>query len=433
MFEVSYAFIVLFQTFIIYIYFENALTPKKKTARFLLSFLAVWGITLGLSFLELPALNLIIFVVTTVFIACFNYRIKIRSGIFHAIILTLFMMGTEFLILIVSIPYLNISFDDHRYLIGQAVVSKLLFFATIYFTIKIRKNKREEDLESLFVLLSLSVAPISSIVFLMFVYNALSYQEDHFVTVGLSIGAILLMLSNMVVFFVYELTRQTHIKFTQLRLEQQRERISTEYYELLLEKHENHKILIHDINRHLCAIQTMANTATPAEIEQYATALCGEFDVNEIITYNGNKYVDVIINRYAQSCKSKGIEFQTEVQGISLDFMGDMDITALMDNLLENAMEAVLKADEKHICLSFHKENENFVVVNTQNSCNHEPRVCNGKILSSKKDKQAHGIGIKSIRRIAAKYNGNADWRYCNETAVFEMVVVLDSSISRAF
>jgi sensor histidine kinase regulating citrate/malate metabolism len=243
------------------------------------------------------------------------------------------------------------------------------------------------------------------------------------VSIGLSIGTISLLLSNIIVFFVYELTRRTQAKFTQIQLEQQRERISTEYYELLLEKQENQKILVHDIKRHLQHIQ---NIAQQAEVQQYTAMLCGEFGLSDVIAYSGNKYVDVIINRYAQSCKSKGIDLEADMQGVSLDFMSDMDITALFDNLLENAFEAASKTDNGYVRLFFCRENENYVVINTQNSCAHVPIVKGGRILSSKRSGQTHGIGLKSIYRIANKYNGSVEWQYCDERKTFDVVVVLE-------
>lgn len=427
---ISYAFIYLFQAFILYIYFENTLTEKKKPAFYILLTLAVWAAQYGVSFFELPILNITTFIATIFLVAYLGYGAKIRSCVFHVCILTFFMMGTEFLMMIASVSILNVDFGAHRQLIAQASISKLLFFVSTYFASKIRK-KHAVDLESIPILLSLSVFPVASILFLLFVYDALSSQESHPITIGLSIGTVLLLLSNMVVFFIYEITRRTHIKNIQLQLEQQREKISAEYYELLFEKQESQKILIHDVKRHLQAIHTMAATAKPAEIERYTAELCREFGLSDAIAYSGNRYVDVIINRYVQACKAKSIAFETDVCDTSLDFMSDTDITALLDNLLENAVEAVEPASKKHIILSLYDYNQNYVVIKTQNSCDNAPRVRNGKILSSKKDVQAHGIGLKSIYRIAAKYNGVVEWKYCAETAVFEIVVIMDKSMER--
>jgi len=433
---ISYAFIFLFEVFVIFIYFENALSTRKKALSYNALFAVAWAVQFGVSFIHLPILNLIAFAVTTFVIAYFCYGAKARSCIFHISMLTVFMLGTELFAVYFSTLIMKIPLDPFEngvvVHIMQAVLSKLLFFLAAYLATKARK-KHGHDLESIPILLSLSVVPFSSIVFLyILVYWAFANPMDQIITMWFIIGTMLLLLTNAIVFFIYELTRRTHIQFTQLQLEKQREKISAEYYELLLKKHEDHKILIHDIKRHLQAIQEMAARAGQHEIQQYTSTLCGEFGLSTVITYSGNKYVDVIINRYVHVCETNGFSFESDVRGVSLDFMEDMDITALLDNLLENAVEAVAQAKQKQIILSFYEQNDNFVVIKTQNSCDHMPRVKNGKIISSKKDEQAHGIGLKSIRRIAAKYNGNVEWRYYEETETFEMVIVMNRTYGRA-
>jgi len=427
---ISYALIFLFEIFVIYMYFDNALASRKKVFFCNALFVVSWVAQYGISFLQSPILNLIAFAVTTFLIAFLCYDAKIGSCIFHICMLTLFMLGTEIFTIYFSTLIMKVPLDPYKngavVHIMQAVLSKLLFFLATYLAVKVRK-KHKNDLESIPILLSLSLVPLSSIAFLRILEHwAVSNPMDKSTTIWFYIGTILLLLINAIVFSVYELTRRTHIKFTELQLEKQKEKISTEYYELLLKKHESYKILAHDFKRHLQAIQKMAAEAGQADIQQYTASLCGEFGLTDVITYSGNKYVDVIINRYANDCKTFDIAFETDVRGVSLDFMDDIDITALLDNLLENAVEAAMQTKKKQIILSFYEQNDNIVVIKTQNSCDKKPSVKNGKIVSTKQDRHTHGIGLKSIRRIAAKYNGDAEWRYYEETETFEMVIVMD-------
>lgn len=432
----SYALIFLFETFVLFFYFENALASRKKTLAYNALFAVAWAVQFGVSFLHVPTLNMAAFAVMTFLIAFLCYGAKIRACIFHVGMLTLFMLGTELLSVYLSSLTIKTPLDPYEisavFAVMQAVLSKLLFFIAAYLAAKFRR-KHEGDLESVPILLALSIVPFSSVVFLhVLIYWAISNPINQATTIWFSVGTALLLLTNAVVFLVYELTRRTHIQFTQLQLEKQKEKISAEYYELLLRKHESYKILVHDIKRHLQAMQEMAAESGQEEIQQYTAALCGEFGLNDVITYSGNKYVDVIINRYALDCKTLGIALETDVRGVSFDFMDDMDITALLDNLLENAVEAAVQANEKQISLAFYEQNDNFVVIKTQNSCAQAPREKNGKLLSTKNDGQAHGIGLESIRRIAAKHKGNVKWRYYAEVAVFEMVIVMNKRHGKA-
>ncbi|MCL2445187.1 MAG: GHKL domain-containing protein [Oscillospiraceae bacterium] len=427
---ISYGVILLFQLFVIFIYFENALPEKKKTLFHYFVFIMAWAISLSTTLLWLPLVNLFAFILTVFFIGLLCYGAKIRSCIFHVFTLSAFLTATEFLVLSLSTLLFSIDLASHRYddltFMLQAALSKLLFFIVAYLAVKIRK-KHERDLVSISILLALSLVPLLSIAFLAFLYQHIftaSYDYPFNTFLWISMGIALISIANMIIFFVYELTRRTHAKYTQIQLEQQREKISMEYYELLLERQESQKILIHDINKHLQTIQHIETAS--AEVRQYAASLSGEFGLRDAVAYSGNKYVDVIINRYAQACKENNIDFQVDIQGVSLTFMSDIDTTALLDNLLENAFEAAAQASTKKIRLSLHKGNQNYIVIQTQNSCNRAPRVHNGKIFSSKKNAQAHGIGLKSIHRIAVKYNGVVEWEYFEDIFTFEMIVALE-------
>ncbi len=89
---------------------------------------------------------------------------------------------------------------------------------------------------------------------------------------------------------------------------------------------------------------------------------------------------------------------------VSLEFMDDLDVTAIFANLWDNAIEACRKvSDSKYINIQIGKLN-NFIFISMENSCNGK-LIPNGKYFES--TKMAHeGIGISSIKKSVEKYNG---------------------------
>ena len=62
------------------------------------------------------------------------------------------------------------------------------------------------------------------------------------------------------------------------------------------------------------------------------------------------------------------------------------------------------------------KNNSNLTLISIINTCNNAPSFDdNGFPASSKKDKQKHGLGLKSVNRIANKYNGSIKMYYENQ------------------
>ena len=121
--------------------------------------------------------------------------------------------------------------------------------------------------------------------------------------------------------------------------------------------------------------------------------------------------LDVILTNKSLQCRKSGITFKAMVDGNILTFMHVKDICALFGNLLDNAIEAtqqIASQDNKLITLSV-KQKNNFVVVECINCCEQQVAIHAGEDLpkTTKNDKQNHGFGLKSIRRIAEKYNGS--------------------------
>lgn len=81
------------------------------------------------------------------------------------------------------------------------------------------------------------------------------------------------------------------------------------------------------------------------------------------------------------------------------------DLTTLMGNILQNAVEAAVKADIPKIRVELveHKK-EIFIVVS--NSVVNRINAKTDFFMTSKKDKENHGFGLKNIIAAVAKYHG---------------------------
>jgi len=94
----------------------------------------------------------------------------------------------------------------------------------------------------------------------------------------------------------------------------------------------------------------------------------------------------------------------------------EFDISIILSNLLDNAIEACVRMREKqpdakaYITIrSFKAKNMYFIEI--ENSFDgvalfHKE---SGLPISTKKDKEVHGIGLKNIRKCAVKYGGDLD------------------------
>ena len=81
----------------------------------------------------------------------------------------------------------------------------------------------------------------------------------------------------------------------------------------------------------------------------------------------GNKVLDTILTSKSTHCQRHGIELKFMGEGHLLNFMEDMDISALFGNMLDNAIESVVKIkDRQKRLISLHViQDKQFIRIRT--------------------------------------------------------------------
>lgn len=108
--------------------------------------------------------------------------------------------------------------------------------------------------------------------------------------------------------------------------------------------------------------------------------------------------------------------------------MSSTDIYSFFENSLDNAIEAVLKANKEDRTIIINVVTKgSFVVVHIENYCIQDVKFENG-LPQTNKDKTFHGYGIKSIARVVKKYNGSLAFRLENNIFSLNALFPLDNS-----
>lgn len=423
---ICYLFIYISEAFISFYYFGSKYKSKVNNRTLFFIYALIGLISFIVSRIDnIPLLNAIMFIASNFLLLTFCYSTNIKSRIYNTIILTATMIASETIVMNIMTILFDANLYDvsHNtfYLIMLSALSKLLYFFAIYLFAKF--TTREKEQESHILPIFLSILPISSVIWMISTYYlTLVYNLSEFLKNTLSFCNILILLSNIVVFFVYEQTLKTNRLYTELLLTKQKEQNISDYYKLLKEQNDNSKILIHDITKHLNSIKMLSNDSS-VDIKEYISHIVEDFNIMNPIDYCNNSLLNLITNRYSIICKSENINFDINIQNAKIDFMSEPDITALFDNILENAVESARQTLEKFINFSIDIRNTNFVVITLSNSSNKKPLMKNGKIISSKNDSTMHGIGTKSIKRVIKKYDGIINMNYLEKEKTFKTTI----------
>lgn len=161
-------------------------------------------------------------------------------------------------------------------------------------------------------------------------------------------------------------------------------------------------IKCHDMKHQISHITSTTNPDAIRELEQIIS-------VYDSSLQTGNEILDVCLMEKKLLCEKNSIKLDCIANGQCLSFMQPSDLFSLFGNALDNAMEAVCKLDdvEKRIIFVNVKEELGMAIIHVENNYTGELIMADGIPRTSKDDEFYHGYGVKSIRMVVEKYDGN--------------------------
>ncbi len=425
-----YVIIYLVEAFILWLYCNDLFIPKYTVRQTVFCLSALYSMLFCLSMLNIYALNAAAFLLTTFIFIYFLYDTKISTAIFHTGVITIAMGFGEILSLSLFPDFARNFYEarsDTNLLIICIFLNKLIYFFIVYILSHLPitlKNKKTTGNRG-----SLVLVPIPLVAFfVMFTLYIIYFTADFpvFLNKMMSICSILLLVLNLLTWFFFSYSQKRNQDFIELQLRLLRENDTAEYYKMLSIQNENRNILIHNIRGHLYAIAAIAEQNHQPEILDYINNLIqtSSLQTSASLQLCRNDTLNAILCRYKELCKEKKIDLRTDIRDGCIDFMSANDLTALFCNLLDNAVESAACIQDSFIELHIRRqENTPYIVLSVQNSCTEDPFDAHGQLLSHKKDRARHGLGMKSIRRTIENYEGDMQVYYDGDSGTFHAVV----------
>lgn len=423
-----YLIIYIAEAIIAWQYFSSIFFSRfRKRINFLVITVGYFLLFL-ISFKEIYWLNTISFFVINLICIVILFKTDGKLGIFHSLLLTVAMNVTE-LLMMNAFALLFKDFSAYAkelsIFVLLAVTSKVLYYFVLQIAMRLSGNQRELPTESgIIVILLCSVPIVSMWITVTLIFIGIKGNIPSHLNWFVSIGAVLMLFLNMCVFFIYHLLQQDNEKYLQTQLQLQKESADTKYYKMLADQNENQKILIHDIKKHLYSISDLLDSGQITDVKEYINRIIQSNELSEKLYFCNNPTLNLILVRYREICKANEIQFYVDIRKDTVSFINIEDIASLFGNLLENAVEAATGIDDSYIELSVNYNESGQLIISMINSCSLVPvQTSFGDYISRKKDAGKHGIGMKSVRKIARKYNGTLNSLYKEEDQTFHTMI----------
>ncbi len=163
-------------------------------------------------------------------------------------------------------------------------------------------------------------------------------------------------------------------------------------------------VKIHDIKYKINAV-LQEQKDIPTEVIEDLRKSVRIYDSN---IETGNEFLNVFITDKSLYCEQNGITLSCMVDGAKLDFMEAGDLYCLFGNIMDNALESVMKIEkrEKRIINLSVKTKNDMLFIQSDNYYTGDIAFKDGLPQTTKGDSKWHGFGMQSIKMIVQKYGG---------------------------
>lgn len=430
--RLCYLVIYILEACIFWQYCRNLFSSKYSRRREAFALLFCYSLLYIGAFYENIWINFSLFLIINFFYLFLIYNLKYLTAFFHSLFVTMIMILSEMGILSIISYFAPDFYDERTYfrnLVILAITSKLPYFLILQCTSMCIKKTQTQNLSSNKSTLFLSIFSLfSGFITLVLVAVSMDIHLPLYLDIMITISALLLLALNIFLAWFHTYIQKKEQEFMELQLLLQKESDTATYYQSLNNQDEEQKILIHDIRRHLQSIADLNTQGEKEKIALYINQIIQSSELQDSVRVCDNDLLNTIIIRFKQQCKKCDTSLMTDIRSNCIDFLSEHDITTLFSNLLENAVEATNNIPNSFIELTVTPHiNENLTIITMINSCIKNPfSENNQRLISTKKNKWQHGYGIKSIQRVAKKYDGNTQIYYEPQSSTFHTIIVLN-------
>lgn len=418
-------FITNLLEFLTYIkFFQFYFEPKKKEFYFQnhLIYVVYLIITSSIS---------ISYFFTISFIANFifnklTYKINYKNNLFYIIKFNLFYYAPYTIIIGLSMLFLDSRLsltNDFYQNLKSIIICSILYIA---FSHKFHKKKANNIIitnpykKFIYLLLFLMLIIFCSFLFASINLDASKETIQSIIIITFLVNIIMLVL----IVSIYEKIIDSLQDSSKNQLKLQKYQMNQIFYDELSYKTKQLSLLKHDFKNHITIIRSWLHQKKYDKLENYLDSIIDYVTYSSDIIITNNQTISSIVQAKKSRCESLKIKLKYNINFEKVYKISDIDLTILLGNILDNAIDAVsiMPNNDNYITLNI-KQIKSYLIISCKNPFIEMPIEKNGFLLTTKFEKDIHGLGLTSVLETCSKYNGECKYRYDNNLFYIELMI----------
>lgn len=255
--------------------------------------------------------------------------------------------------------------------------------------------------------------------FLLQVYGTAKIKEEsllYFILAFVTLLLIDMMMFAVFFFAVVGLLQKNRVE-TRVKMLEMRESMfdSQQRYFKASEKTR------HDFRQSLRLMLELYDTGNYDELGKYLHQYTQTVPNSEIYSYTENVALNALLNYYRHVCNLNNIRFTAQIAFQFIHQISDVDLCTIMGNILENAVIACQKTEDRFIDLNMVTEEDLWLYIIETNSFDGKVRKKNGNYLST--NRNGNAFGLASISSTVESYGGVAQF-YHEDTRFYTNIAI---------
>ncbi len=182
----------------------------------------------------------------------------------------------------------------------------------------------------------------------------------------------------------------------------------------------------HELKNQMSLLETLFKEKKYDEMNEYFSDICEKVHVEIDYIDSGNSIVNSILNMELSKAKGLNIPFHTHLSirdNLNID---PRDLTSLLTNLIDNALEAECRCSCQDPINLHMVIQDDYLFIKVTNTVLKDAQNNPLSLTSAKADRKNHGYGTKIIKSICEKYNGYSKFSLVEDKFQFDGMLYLN-------
>jgi len=424
-YDLVYMLSFIFGVYVLYRFmgiFFNRKNINKKLELISYSTYYILAITISI-FINIPII-MTIFNLIAIFILSYNYTGSINRRLVSVVNIYIVLMISEllagFIIGMEGIDFSAFEINQYNSIVG-VVLSRIISFAAVLIYESYKNIKTGVHIP-ISKWICIFLIPSSSIYIILIIFST---EGIVFYNKMLITGILLFI--NFATFYLYDVVSENMMNKIEKAVAKEQNRYYKKQFHIMKSSIDQMDTLRHDYKNHIETLKQLVvmnekDKAINHMLEISETSL----KKNDIYVDTGNVVIDSIMNFKIREAEKFSIKCNTKII-LPWDLkLNSFEMTAILGNLMDNAIEANKKINEEKRQINFTmKYDRGRLFIRISNPYNRKILKDKNtkKLLTTKKDSSNHGKGINSIKNIVEKNDGIIDIDYDNN--IFQVRITL--------